>query len=131
MSPVFGCSWPKWATISPWDALDRAVAAIPAGYWTSYGTIAEVIGTGARAVGTRLATHGAPGAYRVLRADGSVSAGFHWSDPAESRTVQEILESEGVGFAASGRARPEFRIGAADLEDLLDVLEASGDDEGS
>lgn len=105
------------------------MAAIPAGYWTSYGVIAEVIGTGARAVGTRLATHGAPSAYRVLRADGSVSAGFHWSDPNETRTVQEILESEGVGFSPSGRARPEFRIGPADLEDVLDMLAATGDDE--
>lgn len=89
-----------------------------------------MLGTGARVVGTRLATHGAPGAYRVLRADGSVSAGFHWSDPRETRTVREILESEGVGFTGAGRARPEHRLGPADLEDILDISAEAENGEG-
>lgn len=81
-------------------------------------------------MGTRLSTHGGPGAYRVLRADGSVSAGFHWSDVRETRTVREILESEGVEFTEPGRARPEYRLGPADLEDLLDIAAATGNEEG-
>lgn len=82
-------------------------------------------------MGTRLATHGATGAYRVLRSDGSVSAGFSWSDPGETRTVEEVLEAEGVGFAGSGKARPEYRLGPADLEDLLDVSAMMEADERS
>lgn len=109
--------------------LDRLVAAIPSGYWTSYGVLAELLGTGARVVGTRLSTGGGPGAYRVLRADGSVSAGFHWSNPHETRSVREILESEGVEFTGAGRARPEHRLGPADLEDLLDISAAAAYEE--
>jgi len=72
-------------------------------------------------VGTRLARHGGTGAYRVLRADGSPSAGFSWSDPAERRSVREVLESEGVAFGTGGKAARERRLGPADLEDLLDL----------
>ncbi|HJE90688.1 MAG TPA: MGMT family protein [Dietzia timorensis] len=129
-SPASEFFWRRWAAIRDWDTLDRLVAAIPSGYWTSYGALAEVLGTGARVVGTRLSTHGGPGAYRVLRADGSVSAGFHWSDGRETRTVREILESEGVEFTGSGRARPGHRLGAADLEDLLDIAAATENEEG-
>ena len=120
----------KWVVISDWTLLDRLVAAIPPGYWTSYGALAEVLGTGARVVGTRLSTHGGPGAYRVLRADGSVSAGFCWSDPRETRTVREILESEGVQFTSGGRARPEHRLGPGDLEDMLDISAGVEREEG-
>lgn len=81
-------------------------------------------------MGTRLSTHGAPGAYRVLCADGLVSAGFHWSDPHETRTVREILESEGVAFTGGGRARPEHRLGPADLEDILDISAEAENGEG-
>ena len=130
MSPGCESCWRRWVAISSWDTLDRLVAAIPSGYWTSYGALAEVLGTGARVVGTRLATHGGPGAYRVLRADGSVSEGFHWSDPRETRTVRGILESEGVEFTESGRARPEQRLGPADLEDVLDIAAVADDEEG-
>ncbi|WP_333619467.1 MGMT family protein [Dietzia sp.] len=112
---------PRSATSSPWPRLELLLERLPSGYWTSYGDVAEVLGTGARAVGTRLARHGGTGAYRVLRADGSPSAGFSWSDPAERRSVREVLESEGVAFGTGGKAARERRLGPADLEDLLDL----------
>ena len=59
----------------------------------------------------------------MLRSDGTASAGFSWSDPAESRSVREVLESEGVEFGPGGRAARELRLRAADLEDLLDIPE--------
>lgn len=112
--------------VDPWRDLDVLLAAIPAGRWTSYGEIAEILGTGARAVGTRLARHGGTNAHRVLRADGSVSSGFAWGDPSETRTVREVLEAEGVPFGVGGRAASSRRVGAADLEDLLDVARSFG-----
>ncbi|PZT69609.1 hypothetical protein DN402_24525 [Streptomyces sp. SW4] len=59
------------------------------------------------------------GAYRVLTADGRVSAGFRWPDGQESGDVRTRLEAEGVPFDEAGRARRSHRLTTADLAALL------------
>lgn len=114
-----------------WSTIDIAVAAIPAGRWTSYGDLAELGGTGAVAIGNRMASAaGGSNAYRVLGADGRVSQGFRWADPADHRDVRAVLEAEGVVFDTNGAADPSQRVTAADLHTLLPSSEdtASADE---
>lgn len=107
----------EWAG---WKELRAALLAMPAGTWTTYGDMAALIGTHAVPVGTHLATKvGLHGAYRVLTADGRVSAGFRWPDGEESGDVRTRLEAEGVPFGAAGRARRSHRLTTADLATLL------------
>src|SRR5204863_3447257 len=80
-----------------WSRIDAAIAAIPAGRWTTYGDLAELGGTAAVPVGVYIAqlppgTNG----YRVLTVDGSVSPGFDWGDPNDNRDVHDVLAAEGV-----------------------------------
>ncbi|MCA1703894.1 MAG: DUF262 domain-containing protein, partial [Actinobacteria bacterium] len=49
-----------------WALMNQVLAIIPAGRWTSYSDVAEVIGSYHVAVGNRLATTTVPNAHRVL-----------------------------------------------------------------
>ncbi len=101
-----------------WSLLRQACAAIPAGAWTTYGDLAELIGSHPVPVGVHLATHLVPNAWRVLTADGTISSGFRWQLEDRSDDPQVLLESEGITFQ-SAKAAPVQRLTAADLATLL------------
>lgn len=105
---------------SGWKELRAALLAMPAGTWTTYGDVAALIGTHAVPVGQHLASKvGLHGAYRVLTADGRVSAGFRWPDGQDLGDVRIRLEAEGVSFDDAGRARRSHRLTTSDLAALL------------
>ncbi|MFI0978893.1 DUF262 domain-containing protein [Streptomyces sp. NPDC021093] len=107
----------EWAG---WKDLRAALLAMPAGTWTTYGDVAALIGTHAVAVGNHVGTKaGLHGAYRILTADGRISAGFRWTDDQHSGDPRTLLESEGVPFDEAGRARRSHRLTTADLATLL------------
>jgi alkylated DNA nucleotide flippase Atl1 len=121
-----------------WTRLHQAIALVPAGAWTTYGDLAELIGSHPVPVGTHLANQPVPNAWRALTADGRPSKQFRWGNSDRTETQREVLEAEGVTFDSSGRAAPEQRLSGAELAALigLDVpqdnpssrAEASGDD---
>ncbi|MBO1330965.1 DUF262 domain-containing protein [Streptomyces sp. VRA16 Mangrove soil] len=113
---------------SGWGELRAALVAMPSGSWTTYGDMAELIGSHPVAVGSYLAS--APsviGAHRVLTAEGKVSAGFRWAEGRDLPPPRDLLESEGVAFDTFGRAHAAHRLTAAELAQLLgkDVSPAS------
>lgn len=89
----------------PWDVMNRALAELPAGSWTTYGDVAALIGTAPMPLGVRLATHPTPNAHRVLQAGGTVSPGFRWPDPDRKDDPRKLLEAEGVEFDRNDRRR--------------------------
>lgn len=104
------------APASPrWSLMDQALACIPAGRWTSYSDIAELVGGFHRSVASRLASVPRPNAHRVLKIDGSISADFRWPDPDRHDDPRALLEAEGVRFDDTGRAAAEQRMTANDL----------------
>ncbi|MET0604625.1 MAG: DUF262 domain-containing protein, partial [Baekduia sp.] len=104
-----------------WSRVDQAVAALPAGSWTSYGDLAELAGTAAQPTANHVAKDPSIKlAYRVLSSDGSVSYNFAWHEPDDTRDPTEVLTGEGVLFDEQGRASQAQRLGPAELEDLLD-----------
>ena len=101
-----------------WTRLHQAMAMVPAGAWTTYGDLAELIGSHPVPVGVHLANEHVPNAWRALTADGRPSKQFRWqSERTESQ--QQVLESEGVTFDGSGHASPEQRLSAAELARLI------------
>jgi len=109
-----------------WSRLHAALAALPYGAWTTYGDLAELIGSHQVPVGQHLAsTPGLLNAYKVLNADGQVSAEFHWTDPADDRDVYEVLRADGVRVDSDMRADQSQRLTANELADLIgDVVES-------
>jgi alkylated DNA nucleotide flippase Atl1 len=95
------------------ECLAAVVAAIPPGRWVSYGDVAHACGgteRHARTLNQRFIRDGVAGAHRVLKGDGSVSAGALGAPDA----VRGRLEAEGVTFI-EGRADPDARIYPRDI----------------
>jgi alkylated DNA nucleotide flippase Atl1 len=115
-----------------WERVRRVVEALPEGTWTSYGDLAELIGTGPRQVGAYMRDGNVARAYRVLTAGGTVSDGFRWTDGRTGRDVPDLLRADGVTVSAKGRADRAQRMSVYDLKLLaaeLDEDEPSPDDE--
>jgi uncharacterized protein with ParB-like and HNH nuclease domain/alkylated DNA nucleotide flippase Atl1 len=79
-----------------WTLLHNALAALPPQTWTTYGDLAELIGSSPVAVGVHIATVQVPNHHRVLTVEGRPSQEFRWYDPDDSRDVIEVLTSEGI-----------------------------------
>ncbi|WP_162642051.1 DUF262 domain-containing protein [Streptosporangium sp. 'caverna'] len=119
--------WPSPMDVGPvgpsrdWTLLHAALAALPAGTWTTYGDLAELIGSHAVPVGAHLAKSQVLNAHRVLNAAGQVSKGFQWVDEDDDRDVHEVLRAEGIKLDDADRADPGQRISARELAELLDL----------
>ncbi|MFI9783095.1 DUF262 domain-containing protein [Kitasatospora sp. NPDC051984] len=102
---------------SEWALLRQILAGMPAGFWTTYGDVAAVIGIHPRPLGTHLATRrGIPNPHRVLTASGVPSPEFAWLD-GRTETQREALEREGVRFQGA-RADVAQRLYPVDLAGL-------------
>jgi alkylated DNA nucleotide flippase Atl1 len=112
-----------------WSLLRQACATIPSGAWTSYGEIAEAIGSHPVPVGAQLATKPMPNAWRVLTANGRVSRQFKWLEPGRDDDPADLLRSEGVHFI-DGHADEARRVSAREIAGLigLDVDAYANDD---
>ena len=97
-----------------WSLLRQACAALPAGAWTSYSDLAELISSHPVPVGGHLSQHPVDNAWRVLKADGSVSPQFRWLEPDRTDDPREKLLTEGVRFDGP-RADPAQRWDAEAL----------------
>ncbi|MFJ4102258.1 GmrSD restriction endonuclease domain-containing protein [Amycolatopsis japonica] len=102
-----------------WDVMDKALAELPAGSWTTYGDLAALIGSHPVPIGQRLATVAVPNAHRVLQVDGKLSPNFAWIDSKRADDPQELLEAEGLVFDQHGRADQAQRITTEGLALLL------------
>jgi alkylated DNA nucleotide flippase Atl1 len=119
--PVAGAREPS--TGRDWSRLHRALAALPAGSWTTYGDLAALIGSHPVPVGTHLAPGPVMNAHRALSRSGKVSPLFRWPDPHDKRDPHEVLRNEGVRFDDTLVADPTQRMTAQDLADLLGLTE--------
>lgn len=105
---------------SDWDLMRRALAALPRGSWTTYGDVAELIGSSPVAVGVRCSRDKTMiSAWRVLAADGKLSSQFSWNTSGRTDDPHAVLTEEGVRFGADGRADQVQRMSAEDLALLL------------
>ncbi len=102
-----------------WSRLHAVLAALPSGRWTTYGHLAQVVGTAAQPLGQHIARcDECPNAWRVLGGDGRPRPNFKWSDSTDRRTQEEALAAEGVTFT-TGVADPVKRLGPAELNRLI------------
>lgn len=98
-----------------WGPLHELLATLPSGSWTTYGDLAEVVGTAAQPLGQHIMNcPDCPNAWRVLGTGGLPRPGFAWSDPGDHRTQQQALEQEGLGFI-DGKAETSRHLGADEL----------------
>ena len=102
-----------------WSALHAILEALPEGSWTTYGGLADAIGTSGQAIGNHIPTcQQCANPHRVLRSGGTVSSDFAWSDPDDTRDPMDLLMGEGVSFTDS-KADPTRELSADDLAALI------------
>lgn len=104
-----------------WTVMDEILTALPPGVWTTYGDLAEVIGSHPVPVGVRIATTPTPNGHRVLTAQGTISPQFHWYEPGRKDDPVDVLSAEGIKFDEQRHAHPSQRFTAADLADLVGI----------
>ncbi|MGW6425907.1 GmrSD restriction endonuclease domain-containing protein [Nocardia sp. NPDC055053] len=105
-----------------WAAMHQLLTVMPTGRWTTYGDLGKLLGTAAHRVGTRLRSHPAPNAHRVLDAHGMISYG-----PGDiPENPRQLLESEGVSFSATGRAAAAQRLTSDELDQLQTAAASLG-----
>ncbi|GAB7190245.1 AAA family ATPase [Kineococcus sp. NUM-3379] len=110
---------PSGYTDPRWQVVRAAVDAVPVGYWTTYGDLAELTGLSAQSVGNFMRAVAQEGAHRVLNAGGAFSPDFRWADPDRQDDPRELLEGEGIEFDAYGRASQEQRVTADELREAV------------
>jgi alkylated DNA nucleotide flippase Atl1 len=106
-----------------WELLHQALAALPAGSWTSYRDLAELVGSHPVPVGVHIARTRVVNGHRALSLDGRISKGFHWYDLDDTRDPVEVLREEGVRFDEDGRAALAQRVTATELAALVGLSE--------
>lgn len=105
-----------------WGLMNRALAELPPGSWTSYSAVAQLIGSHQVPVGQRIANHPVPNGHRVLQAGGTVSPGFRWlAESGRTDSQREALETEGMKFDEAGRADPVQFFDAEELAALAGI----------
>ncbi|MDA3645103.1 DUF262 domain-containing protein [Saccharopolyspora indica] len=104
-----------------WSLVTQILASIPAGRWTSYSDIAEVIGSHQVSVNGRLASSPVANVHRVLKLNGQISPEFRWPDPDRADDPKKVLQAEGVRFDGLGNASAAQRMSAAELARLIDL----------
>jgi alkylated DNA nucleotide flippase Atl1 len=104
-----------------WSPLHRILEQLPEGRWTSYGELADAIGTAPQPLGNHIVTcRHCVNAWRVLNSDGRIAPAFRWSDPNDTRDPIQVLAQEGIAFT-NDKADPERQIAGDDLASLVDA----------
>ncbi len=106
------------ATPPKWRQLRQILAALPAGTWTTFEQLAELIGSYPGVVARRMKAEAFPHAWRVLNEDGTIPAGFAWVEPGRLDDPVAVLTTEGVLFA-DGMADSRHLMWAVELADLI------------
>lgn len=79
-----------------WSALHAILEAIPEGRWTTFGSLADAVGTAAQPLGAHVATcQHCANQHRVLNSDGTVAPNGS-SDAGNERDPLEMLRAEGA-----------------------------------
>lgn len=102
-----------------WSELHAILELLPEGNWTTYGDLADAVGTAAQPLGNHISRcPQCVNAHRVLTHDGSVAESFRWTDPDDHRKPTEMLNDEGIRFI-NDRADDSKRLASDDLTILM------------
>lgn len=102
-----------------WSQLHAILEALPEGRWTTYGDLADAVGTAPQPLGKHITTcQQCVNAHRVLTHHGRVAPAFAWTDPEDHRDPADMLRAEGVRFDG-GNADTEKRLTSDDLTLLV------------
>jgi alkylated DNA nucleotide flippase Atl1 len=102
-----------------WSGLHSILELIPAGHWTTYGSLADAVGTAPQPLGNHVATcQQCSNAHRILKSNGTIAANFIWTDPADNRDPMDMLLAEGA--VVNGKPDPARELTSDQLQALIE-----------
>jgi alkylated DNA nucleotide flippase Atl1 len=102
-----------------WSGLHNVLELLPEGYWTTYGSLADAIGTAPQPLGNHVATcQQCSNAHRIVRSDRTVAPNFRWSNANDRRDPMQTLAAEGA--LANGAPDPARELTSDDLQALIE-----------
>lgn len=102
-----------------WGPLHAILELLPKGHWTTYGSLADAVGTAAQILGNHVPTcKQCTNAHRVRRSDGKVAPSFQWTDSSVGRDPTEMLREEGA--LVNGAPDPKLELSSDDLQALTE-----------
>lgn len=105
-----------------WSRLHTILEALPEGRWTTYGDLADAVGTAPQPLGAHITgCEQCANPHRVLTHHSRVARSFAWPDPNDRRDPEEMLRAEGVSFP-DGKADATKRLTSDDLSVLVDSM---------
>ena len=114
-----GTAAPDASSSFDWSALHTILEALPVGHWTTYGSLADAVGTAAQPLGNHVAScQHCTNAHRILRSDGTVAPNFRWGSADDERDPFELLRAEGA--LANGGPDPARELSSDDLQTLIE-----------
>jgi alkylated DNA nucleotide flippase Atl1 len=109
------------------DDYRRVIKAISRGKVAAYSVVSEAVrgdkDGSQKVAGLAANDDSLETAYRVVKRDGSIAAGFRWSDGRMGGADEgrRVLEEEGIRFDIHGRVLTEFMLSAAELRQLYEA----------
>jgi alkylated DNA nucleotide flippase Atl1 len=102
-----------------WSGLHTLLELLPAGHWTTYGSLADAVGTSPQPLGQHVRScQQCANAHRILKQGGRVEKDFKWTDPDDQRDPLKMLREEGT--IVDGAASPARELSSDDLQALIE-----------
>ena len=106
--------------------LHRTISLIEPGEWSTYGELAEVVGSHPRGVGAHIRHCGADvPEWRILNRRGESQPGFTWTTRNKKGSQLDVLMNEGVPMVDGNRADPTAMVDAVELQKRLEYAEGA------
>ncbi|MEX1092727.1 MAG: MGMT family protein, partial [Acidimicrobiia bacterium] len=106
------------------EKLHRAIGLVKAGEWSTYGDVAEVVGSHPRGVGAHIRHCGEDvPEWRILNRRGESQPGFTWTTRNKKGSQLDVLIDEGVPLVDGNRADQEAMVDAIELQKRLEYAE--------
>lgn len=102
-----------------WSALHAILEALPEGHWTTFGSLADAVGTAAQPLDAHVAAcQHCTNAHRVLKSDGTVAPDYGWSEAGNERDPLLMLRAEGA--LVNGIPDAARELSSDDLQVLIE-----------
>jgi alkylated DNA nucleotide flippase Atl1 len=102
-----------------WQPLHAIMELLPEGRWTTYGSLADALGTAAQSLGNHIPNcEQCVNAHRVRRSDGKVAPTHQWTDASDGPNPTQLLRDEGA--FSNGALDPERELSSDELQALIE-----------
>jgi alkylated DNA nucleotide flippase Atl1 len=108
----------KSVSTPDWGLLHTILELLPTGHWTTYRSVADVLGITAAGLGNHIPCQQCVNTHRVLRGDHKVAPTRQWSEASAGPNPVQLLGEEGA--LVNGRPNSDRELSSDELQALIE-----------